>query len=98
MASISINDGQKVVIRLDERDAKGNSAFDPGSWSFDRPDLVTVTPSADGLSAEVRPLGPTGVVNVSAIVGTLPSVTAQVTITGGPATTVELAFDAPTAL
>lgn len=98
MASITIGDTQKVVIRLEETDDKGQPATPAaGVWSVDRTDLLTLVPAEDGLSATVAAVGPLGTASVAVTVGALAPVTATVTIVGGAASKVELAFDTPTA-
>ena len=72
-------------------DSKGNVAAAPATpvWSVDQPTLATITPSVDGLSATLTPVGPLGTVVVTATAGAVVG-TASITLTAGPATTVTL--------
>lgn len=100
MASASIQDGQKIVARLDETDAKGNPTNAPAAWSVDRTDLATLVPAEDGLSATLAAVGPLGTVTLTATFDAalgLAPVVATIDIVGGPVAKAELAFDAPTA-
>jgi hypothetical protein len=101
---LTIKDSQKFSVSLDARDAKGNPASFDGKPTFavDRTDLLTVTPSADGMTAEVAAVGPLGSAqltatvdaaigpNVVPIIGTL-----TVDVVGGQATVVALNATAP---
>jgi len=60
-------DDKSVTATLSYVDAKGNPALVEGApvWSTDRPDLVTVTAAADGMSAVIAPVGPLGSAQIS---------------------------------
>lgn len=60
--SVTITDTQKFTVSVAPLDGKGNPAVLDGPVSFtaDNPALVTITPGADGLSAEVLAVGPLG--------------------------------------
>jgi hypothetical protein len=47
-------------------DKAGNAAVVDGApvWSTDRSDLVTITPSEDGLSCDIVPVGPLGTAQI----------------------------------
>jgi hypothetical protein len=104
VTTLTITDSQKFTVSLDARDAKGNPASFDGKPTFavDRTDLLTVTPSADGMTAEVAAVGPLGSAQVTAtvdaaiganvvpIIGTL-----TVDVVGGQATVVALNATAP---
>lgn len=62
VTNMRITDTQKFSITLDARDAKGNpAALDgPATFTSSNPDVLAVTPAADGLSAEVVAVGPLG--------------------------------------
>lgn len=56
-----IKDTQKFTASIRPVDAKGNPALvQDGSVQWTGPDFLTVTPSADGLSADVSAKGPLG--------------------------------------
>jgi hypothetical protein len=104
VTTLTIKDSQKFSVSLDARDAKGNPASFDGKPTFavDRTDLLTVTPSPDGMTAEVAAVGPLGSAQLTAtvdaaigpdvvsIIGTL-----TVDVVGGQATVVSLNATAP---
>lgn len=92
----TLNDGQQIVARISETDAKGNPATTPGTWSVDRTDLLTMEVAADGMSATFTATGALGSAVVSLTVGNLPTATAAVDVVAGDAAAVSVAFDAPT--
>ena len=55
LTAMNLQDDQKVKLTLNPKDSAGNSASLDGApqWSSSDTSIVTVTPSADGLSAEV---------------------------------------------
>lgn len=101
MATLTMTDVQKCALTLAAKDAKGNAATlpSPPSWTVSDPTLLTVTPSADGLSAEIAAVGPEGncQVNVSADLGGGQTVTGSlaVTITGSAAATISVTPGTP---
>lgn len=92
----ALTDGQQIVAHVSELDSKGNPADQPGTWTVDRTDLVSVTPSTDGLSCTFEALGPIGTAVVSLTVGSLPTATATLDIVAGDAASVNVTFDDPT--
>jgi hypothetical protein len=92
----ALTDGQQIVAHVSELDSKGNAADEPGTWTVDRTDLVSVTPSADGLSCTFEALGGLGTAVVSLTVGSLPTATATLDIVAGDAASVNISFDDPT--
>lgn len=101
---MTITDTQKFSATIAPVDAKGNPAqVEAGSVIWSGPDFLTVTPSADGMSADVVAKGPlgSGQVSVSAdadlgagvvtITGTL-----QVDVIAGQATSFTINTSAPT--
>lgn len=57
---IQITDTQKVTLSIQPVDAKGNPALVDGApaWNSSDPSIITVAPSADGLSAVASAAGP----------------------------------------
>lgn len=92
----TLNDGQQIVAHIDEVDSKGNPTTEAGTWTVDRPDLLTMVVAPDGMSATFTATGVLGSAVVSLTVGTLPTATAAVDIVGGAAASVSLTFDTPT--
>jgi len=64
---MQLPDDKSVTASLAYVDAKGNPALVEGApvWTTDRPDIVTVTPAADGMSAVIAPVGPLGSAQIS---------------------------------
>jgi hypothetical protein len=62
-----LTDTQQVVVALEIKDKKGNSATVDGApvWSVDNSELLALTPSADGLTCTVVAVGPLGTANVT---------------------------------
>lgn len=92
----SLNDGQQIVAHIDEVDAHGNPTTEPGTWTVDKPELLTVEVAADGMSATFTATGKVGSAVVSLQVGSLPVSTAAVDVVPAGAASVNLTFDAPT--
>jgi hypothetical protein len=67
MAVFTLTDDQEVDVALDLLDRHGNPATAAGvpQWTVTDPGILTVTPSADGLTAVVRAAGKTGPAQVS---------------------------------
>jgi len=103
---VLISDLQKFGVSITPVDAKGNKATVDGvpAWNSSDPALLTVTPSADGLSATVTAVGPTGTAQVSVTadadlgpgVATI-SGTLDVQIEASAAVSLTIATEAPTA-
>lgn len=101
---MKITDSQKFTATIAPVDAKGNPAQVDGVPVWAAPDAttVTVTPAADGMSAEIAAVGPVGSVQVSvtadadlgtgvsSLVGTL-----QVDVVGGAAVSLQISTSAP---
>lgn len=96
----TITDHQLFNLTLAPKDAGGQPAKVDGVPAWNQsgdPNVVALTPSADGLSCEVRALGPTGIVTVTATadadlgegVMTLED-TCDVQVIAGPASTLGL--------
>lgn len=64
---VKIKDNQEFDVAVSFTDAAGNAASVQGApaWTVDNTAALTVTPSADGLSAVVSAVGPTGTGQVS---------------------------------
>lgn len=97
--SMKITDSQKFTATISPVDAKGNPASVDGVPVWAAPDatIVTVTPAADGMSAEISSTGPIGSVQVSVTAdadlgtGTKPLVgTLQVDVVGGEAVALQV--------
>lgn len=65
---VQMKDNQVLTVTIGPTDALGNpTTLDPAAapaWAVDNAALATVTPSADGLSVQVKPVGPLGSFNV----------------------------------
>jgi hypothetical protein len=95
---------QKVPVSVEFKDAKGNPAKVDGTpaWLTDNPNILQLTPSADGLSCDVQAVGVIGKANVQVtadadlgsgvenIIGT-----AEIEVVGGKATLVNLTVGTP---
>lgn len=90
VTQVTIKDNQKFTASIAPVDAKGNPATDAGpfTWSGDAT-LITVTPAADGLSADVAAVGPLGSTQLSVTDGTLTG-TLQIDIVGGAVTALNI--------
>jgi hypothetical protein len=64
---INLHDDKQKVLTIKPKDARGNDAPIDGApvWSTSNSELVTLTPSADGLSCTVTPVGPLGTCTIS---------------------------------
>ncbi|MET3132876.1 hypothetical protein AAKU55_003157 [Oxalobacteraceae bacterium GrIS 1.11] len=91
-----INDMQKFSLALALVSAAGNAAALASipTWSSSDPSVVTVTPAADGLTAEVSSTGVPGTATVTASVDGL-TVTDDITVTAGPGATLTLTAGEP---
>lgn len=99
MATLKLTATQNCTLSVAITDKKGNPAPVEGTptWGVDNPNLLAITPAADGLSAVVSAVGPLGTALVSLqadadlgegvtpIVGTL-----EVEIGAGSATVIEI--------
>ena len=100
--AFTMTDSQQTTLHASAVDKRGNAvAFDAGSVQFlvDNPNVLTLTPGADGVSCAIVAAGPTGnaTVTVNATVGG-PAVagTWDVTVTSGAPTQITVTADAPT--
>lgn len=66
MALVVLSDSQQVPLAIDPRNKKGNKAPVDGvpQWASSDPNVISVTPSADGLSCLAK-AGATGTAQVS---------------------------------
>lgn len=101
--AFTLSDSQHVPLTITPVDKKGNPATISSVpvWSVDNPNLLALTPSADGLSCDIASVGPLGSAKVSVSVAadaTLPALIGEldVTINGGAATTVTIVPGTPT--
>jgi hypothetical protein len=103
--AFQMSDSQQVDVSIAAVDKKGQPApLESVQWSTDNPNLLALTPSADGKTCTIAAVGPLGSATMTAkadadmdpantveIIGTL-----DVTITGGQAVTVQLVPGTPT--
>ena len=100
--SFQMTDSQQTVLHVTAVDKKGNPTnVSPGSvaWLIDNPNVATLTPSVDGLSATLVAVGPIGtfIVTVNATVGgTAVSGTLAGSVVSGAPTQVSISADTPT--
>jgi|SRR5690242_5931326 len=99
-----LTDVQKVTATIAAVDAAGNPAQLDGAptWSSSNPDIVSVTPAADGLTAVIAAVGPLGTsqISVSADARLGPDVVTlsgqdDVTVVASEATTLGISFGTP---
>lgn len=102
--AFKLTDSQQVDVKIQAVDKKGNAApIENVDWSTDNPNVLALTPSADGLTCTIAAVGPLGTATVTAkadadmdpnnrveIIGTL-----AVEVTGGTAQTVLLVPGTP---
>lgn len=90
--AFTMSDSQQVVCTTAFTDKKGNPVATPTgvnlAWSVDMPNVLTLTPSADGLSCTIIAAGPLSTANVTLSVtdaqgNALASGSLGVTITSG---------------
>lgn len=94
----NINDAQKFSLTIQLTSAAGSITAPQSAptWSSSDPSIVTVTPAADGLSAEVQAVR-AGQTTITATVDGL-SASDDITITAGPAATLTLVAGDPVAI
>lgn len=81
--SVSLTDAEKFTYSVEAEDSRGFQVADTLTWSEDSGGaVITLTPSDDGMSAEVVAVAP-GTANVTVTDGTL-SGADVVTVTTGP--------------
>lgn len=105
LMGLQLTDSQQCDLSAKIVDKKGNPAKVDGVpvWLTDNPDVLALTPSADGLSCNIAATGPLGTAKVTMkadadlgagvteLVGTI-----DVEVTAGQATSIELAASTPT--
>ncbi len=91
-----LTDVQKVAASLSFKDAAGNAAEVSGTptWTTSDPSILTVTPAADGLSAEIAAVGPLGTAQISVTDGNLTAIQA-IQVTGSAATQIGFNLGTP---
>lgn len=104
MADVTMTDTQQVVMTLKTGlDRRGNPTTLPAgsvAWSTDSPALLTLTPSADGMSCTVASAGPLGTGVLTAKVSdasgaALASGSVNFTITSGAPVSIEIDAGTP---
>jgi len=92
--------GNTLPVTLAFVDAHGNAGVAPEgvipSWAVDLPELLTVTPAADGMSASLITVANTGAPVVTVTDGTLTG-TLTVTITAGAVSAISIVPGTPVA-
>ena len=81
MATLQLTDVQHDALTLTAADAAGNPVALPAgsvTWGASDPTILAVTPSADGMSADVAAQGPLGTAQVTVSV----AIDATTTLTG----------------
>jgi len=106
MASLQLTDVQHDSLALVALDAAGNPATLPAgsvTWGVSDPTILAVTPSDDGMSADVAAQGPLGTAQVTVAVALDPSDpsktltgTLDVTVVASAAATIQIVPGAPT--
>lgn len=101
---MQMSDVQSTIVTVSAVDARGNpvaaTALGTPAWSVDNPNVLALTPSADGSSCSCAAVGPLGGANLT-FTGTLPgdvavSGTLAFTIVSSAAVTVTLTPATPT--
>lgn len=104
MATLALTDLQHCPLTITANDAAGNPAVLPAgavTWTSATPTVVAVTPSADGMSADIAAVGPLGSsqigVSVAVDANTTLTGTLDVTVTGSAAATIVIVPGTPVA-
>lgn len=104
MATLQLQDTQHCPLAIQAVDAAGNPAtLPPGAvtWTSSNPSVAPVTPSADGMSADVSAAGPLGTAQIGVSVAVSPSTTLtgslDVTVVAGDAATIQIVPGTPVA-
>lgn len=94
---MQMTDSQQVTLTLAEKDKAGNPVTPsaPPTWLSSATDVVTVTASADGLSATAVATGAIGSATITASADNLTG-TLEIDIVSGAAVTVEISAGTPT--
>ena len=94
---MQMTDSQQVHLTLAEKDKAGQtvSPSSPPEWFSSNTDVVTVTPSADGLSADAVSTGAVGSATITATADNLTG-TLDIDVVAGAAVTVEIQAGSPT--
>ncbi len=103
MAALQLTDIQHCPLSISAVDAAGNPTTLPAgsvTWSSSDPKVATVTPAADGMTADVAAVGPLG--NAQVVVSVLvdpakPALTGtlDVTVVASAAATIQITAGAP---
>jgi hypothetical protein len=105
MATLALTDIQHCPLSLVADDGAGNPTTLPAgavTWASSNTSIVTVTPSADGMSADVASVGPIGTAQVSVSVTTDPAQspltgTLDVSVGASAAATIQIVTGTPVA-
>lgn len=99
--TLQLTDLQKCPLSISATDAKGNAATlpNPPAWTVSDPTILSVTPAADGMSAEVAAVGPEGTAQVVVTAdlggGQNATGTLNVTVVGSAATNIAVTPGTP---
>ena len=98
LKAMFILDSEQVALSIQPVDAAGNPATVDGvpSWSSSDTSVLTLTPSADGLSAVAAATGKLGTSTISVTLGSI-SGTLQVDVHSGAAVSVTISAGTPSA-
>ena len=106
MASFQLTDIQHVPASIEVDDGAGNPVAAPAgavTWGTSDASILTVTPSADGTSADIAATGPLGTAQVTVSVQLDPNDpkstitgSADITVVASAASTIKLNFGTPT--
>jgi hypothetical protein len=105
MATLALTDVQQCPLALSAADAKGNPAtLPPGAvtWASSAPSVVAITPTADGMTANLVAAGALGTAQISVSVVVDPAQppltgTLDVTVGGSAAATIVITPGTPVA-
>jgi hypothetical protein len=104
MSALALLDNQHCPLTIQAVDAAGNPATLPAgavTWTSSNDTVVTVTPSADGMSADVSAVGPLGTAQIGVSVAVDASTTLtgslDVTVSAGSAATIQIVPGTPVA-
>ena len=104
MATLALLDNQHCPLTIQAVDAAGNPATLPAgavTWTSSNPAVATVTPAADGMSADISAVGPLGAAQIALSVAvdatTTLTGTLDVAVTAGAAATIQIVPGTPVA-
>jgi hypothetical protein len=102
MASLQLTDIQHDLLALTASDGAGNTVPLPAgsvTWGTSDPTILAITPSADGMSADVAAQGPLGAAQVTVAVAldasTTLTGTLDVTVVASAAATIQIVAGVP---